>query len=158
LIAVNQQACSTRTKENTMSNITFRFIANQADKGIVFTPAADSSNPMAPGNFAGWSSPSCRLTDSNVLAELAEDGGQWIGSVHMLPEGVVNMTATYFPVRGAVDNIQLAGALMTGQSESAVAVVGGGGKYAGAKGQARCVVAMSDKDTPIYRYEVSFSL
>ena len=141
-----------------MSNITFRFIANQADKGIIFTPAADSSNPMAPGNFAGWSSPSCRLTDSHALADLEEDGGHWVGTVQMLPDGVVNMTATYFPVRGAADNIQLAGPLMMGQSESAIAVVGGGGKYARAQGQARCVFAMSDKDTPIYRYEVSFSV
>jgi hypothetical protein len=42
------------------------------------------------------------------------------------------------------------------QRESAVAVVGGGGKFTGARGQARCVVSMSDRDTPIYRYELTF--
>jgi hypothetical protein len=44
---------------------------------------------------------------------------------------------------------------MSAQSESAIAVVGGGGKYAGARGQARCVVAMSDENAPLYRYHVS---
>jgi hypothetical protein len=141
-----------------MSEYKFRFIANQADSGIVFTSAKDSSNPIAPGNLAGWSSPSFKLTDSTILAELEEDGGHWVGSVHMLPEGVVNMSASYFPLKGAPDNIQFAGPIMMAQSESAIAIVGGGGKFAGAKGQARCVVAMSDKETPIYRYELSFTV
>jgi len=139
-----------------MSEYTFRFLASQAAPTIVFT-AADEANPMAPGNRAGWSSPSFKLSESNALASLVEDGGHWLGTVHMLPDHIFSMSATYFPVKGAVDNIQLSGPIMSRQPESAIAIVGGGGKFAGARGQARCVVAMSDKDTPIYRYELTFN-
>lgn len=138
-----------------MSEYNFQFLVNQADNGVIFTPAKVSSNPFAPGNYAGWSSPSYKMSDSDVLADIEQDGGHWIGTVHMLPDNIVNMTATYFPVKGSPDNIQFAGPIMAGQSESAIAIVGGGGKYAGATGQARCVLAMSDKDTPLYRYHLS---
>jgi hypothetical protein len=77
-----------------MSQHTFQFVVNQAHHGIVFTPAADRDNPMAPGNMAGWSSPSYAMTDSNVVDTLEEDGGHWVGTVHMLPDGIFNMTAT----------------------------------------------------------------
>jgi len=141
-----------------MSKFTLRFLVSQAAPQIVFTTAADSTNPMAPGNMAGWSSPSFKLTDDNALDTLVEDGGQWVGTVHMLPDRVFNMTATYFPVKGSVDNIQFAGPIMSGHSESAIAIVGGGGKFAAARGQARCVVAMSDQETPIYRYVLEFEV
>lgn len=139
-----------------MSEYTFRFLASQAAEGIIFTPP-NSDNPVAPGNRASWSSASFKLTDSVALSDLVEDGGHWVGTVHMLPDHVVNMTATYFPVRGQVDNIQFAGPIMVSHEESAIAIVGGGGKFSGARGHARCVVAMSDKGTPLYRYELTFS-
>lgn len=132
-----------------------QFIASQAADGVVFT-LTDPDNPMAPGNRAGWSSESFALTDSNRLADLQSDGGHWVGTVHMLPDDVVNMTATYFPTRGESDNVQLVGPLMLGQAESAVAIVGGGGKFAGARGQARVVLVMSDQGTPLYRYDLDF--
>jgi hypothetical protein len=132
-------------------------LASQAAPGIVFS-SADAPNPLAPGNFAGWNSASFEMTDSNVLSELKEDGGEWVGTVHIISDAVINMTATFFPVEGEADNIQFAGPLMTKHSESKIAIVGGAGKYAGAWGQARCVVAMSDQNTPIYRYELRFQL
>jgi hypothetical protein len=140
-----------------MSEYTFRFIASQAADGVVFTAAADP-NPMSPGNLAGWSSASFALTDSNRLSDLEPDGGHWVGAVHMLPDSIVNMTATYFPIKGKVDNIQLAGPIMTTQPESAIAVVGGGGKFASARGQARCTLALSDQGTPVYRYELTITV
>jgi hypothetical protein len=139
-----------------MSEYKLQFMADQADTGITFTPAKSNENPFAPGNFASWSSPSLRMSDTTKRAELQEDGGHWIGTVHMLPDGVFNMSATYFPVKGQPDNVQFAGPIVSNLPESAIAVVGGGGIYAGARGQARCVVAMSDHDTPIYRYHVTF--
>jgi len=141
-----------------MSEYTFRFLVNQADSGVIFTSAKVSSNPFAPGNQASWSSPSFKLSDATALQELEKDGGHWVGTVHMLPDNIFNMNATYFPIRGEADNIQFAGPIVASQSESAIAIVGGGGKYVGARGQARCVVAMSDKETPLYRYEVSFTV
>ena len=138
-----------------MSEYTFRFIANQAAPGIVFTPAV-AEELVAPGNLAGWSSASFRLTDANELEALEEDGGHWVGAVHMLSDGIFNMTASYFPTRGSADNIQLVGPIMSGQPESAIAIVGGGGQFAGARGQARCVMAMSDQNTPLYRDELKF--
>jgi hypothetical protein len=140
-----------------MSEYTFRFLVSQAADGVVFT-AADSPNPLAPGNLAGWSSASFRLTDSNSLSDLEPDTGHWIGTVQLLPDAVINMIATYFPVKGSLDNVQLVGPIMMGQDESAIAIVGGGGKFAGARGQARCVATMSDKQTPLYRYELKFTV
>ena len=139
-----------------MSKYTFRFLVSQAARGVVYS-AAKGANPVEPGNYAGWSSPSFKLTDSNALGDLVEDGGNWVGTVHMLPDNVYNMTATYFPEAGSIDNIQIAGPIMMGNSESAIAIVGGGGKFAGARGQARCVAAMSDQNTPIYRYVFEFN-
>jgi hypothetical protein len=139
-----------------MSDYKLQFMADQADAGITFTPAKSAENPFAPGNFASWSSPSLRLTDATKRADLEADGGHWVGTVHMLPGGVFNMTATYFPVKGKPDNVQLVGPIMSDLSESAIAIVGGGGIYTGARGQARCVVAMSDNETPIYRYHLTF--
>jgi hypothetical protein len=139
-----------------MSEYTFRFLINQADDGVVFA-APEGTDPMKPGNLACWSSPSFKLTDSDALADLAEDGGQWVGTVQFLAKDVVNMVATYFPVKGSVDNLQLAGPIMFDQPESAIAIVGGGGKFAGARGQARCVVGMSDAGAPLYRYHLNFN-
>jgi len=138
-----------------MSEYTFQFVASQAAEGHVFTPA-NADNPMTPGNRAGWATQSFKLTDSDRLEDLESDGGQWVGTVHMLPNNAVSMTSTYFPTAGEVDNVQLAGPIMMGQPESAIAVVGGGGKFAGARGQARCVIVMSDKQTPMYRYDLTF--
>ncbi len=138
-----------------MSQYTLRFLASQAAPGIVFTPAVDP-NPMTPGNFAGWSSDSFRSTDEVSLERLEADGGHWVGTVHLLPDGVINMVASYFPVKGSADNIQLSGPIMSQAGESAIAIVGGGGKFAGARGEARCSLRMSDQDTPLYAYELSF--
>ena len=138
-----------------MTEYNFQFIASQADEGIIFTPA-DAPNPVAPGNRAGWSSPSFKLMDSTRLQDLDADGGHWVGTVSMLPDNIVNMTSSYFPTRGDMDNVQLVGPIMGGQSESAIAIVGGGGKFAGARGEARCVTVMSDKQTPLYRYSLTF--
>lgn len=143
--------------EDFMSEHKIRFIANQAAPGLVFTPAADP-DPMAAGNFAGWSSESFKPTDSDRVASLEADGGQWVGTVHMLGDNVVNMTATYFPVKGEPDNIQLAGPLMMARPESAIAIVGGGGRFAGARGVARCAIAMSDVNAPLYRYELQLTV
>jgi hypothetical protein len=138
-----------------MSEYTFRYLISQADDGVVFS-APEGTDPSKPGNLACWSSPSFRLSDSDALADLAEDGGHWVGTVQFLAKDVVNMIATYFPVKGQPDNIQLAGPILFGQQESAIAIVGGGGKFAGARGEARCVVAMSDQKTPLYRYQLRF--
>jgi hypothetical protein len=140
-----------------MTTHNFRFIASQAAEGTVFTPAVDP-NPMTPGNLAGWSSVSFKLTDGNRLDALEEDGGHWAGTVHMLPDNILSLHGTYFPVKGSKDNIQLAGQLMLREPESAIAIVGGGGKFAGARGEARCTLGMSDKETPLYRYELEFTL
>jgi hypothetical protein len=138
-----------------MSTYTFRFQISQADDGVIFTPARDP-NPLTPGNLAGWSSPAFELNDSNDLADLEPDGGHWVGAVHMLPDNLVNMTATYFPVKGAKDSVQVTGVLSMA-SECWLAVTGGTGKFAGARGQAKCVPALSDKHTPIYRYELDLT-
>jgi hypothetical protein len=139
-----------------MSDYNLRFLASQAAPGIIFT-AADSPNPLAPGNFAGWSHGSFRLGTTDKLDELVEDGGHWVGTVHVLAEDVINMTASYFPVKGSPDNIQLAGPIMMSQGESRIAIVGGGGQFAGARGEATLTVAMSDHGTPLYRYELAFN-
>jgi hypothetical protein len=153
---VQQPNKRSRRKGDHMTDYNLRFLASQAAPGIVFT-AADKPNPLAPGNFAGWSSDSFQLGESNALTDLAEDGGQWVGTVHVVAEDVINMTATYFPVRGSEDNVQLAGPIMLRQGSSAIAIVGGAGRFSGARGTASLTVAMSDKDTPIYRYELNFS-
>jgi hypothetical protein len=140
-----------------MKQHTFNFIANQAAPGIVFTPAV-APEPMTPGNFAGWSSASFAPNESNLVEALEPDGGHWVGTVHMLGDGVVNMSATYFPVKGEPDNVQLAGPLMTAAPESAVAIVGGGGRFAGARGEARVRIAFSDVGAPLYRYEMQLTV
>ena len=97
------------------------------------------------------------LQFTRALADLVEDSGRWVGTVHFLAKDVVTMTATYFPVRGEPDNIQLTGPILFGEAESCIAVVGGGGKFTGARGQARCVVGMSDQGSPLYRYQLTFN-
>jgi hypothetical protein len=139
-----------------MSQYTFRFMINQADEGVVYAQG-ESENPAAPGNLACWSSPSFKLGDSDAIADLAEDGGHWVGTVQFLAKDVVNMIATYFPVKGAPDNIQLTGPILFEHGESSIAIVGGGGKFAGARGEARCVIGMSDLNVPLYRYTLQFS-
>ena len=68
------------------------------------------------------------------------------------------MMATWFPVAGGKDSIQFAGPLLKDQAFSYVAVVGGTGKYAGARGEAKSSGAMSDSNTPIFIYEISISV
>ena len=140
-----------------MSHHTLQFTINQAAPGVVFSPT-NTPEPVAAGNRAGWSSESYELSDSNRVADLEPDGGHWVGTVNMLPDDIFNISATYFPSKGSIDNIQIVGPIVARHSESALAIVGGGGKYAGARGQARCVVAFSDAGAPLYRYSLEFDV
>ena len=68
------------------------------------------------------------------------------------------MTATYTPNENAPDSLQFVGIVRKDQPLSHVALVGGTGKYAGARGQAVSSVAMSDRKTPLFTYEITYEL
>ena len=127
------------------------FMASQAADSIHFR-----GNPaeFGPGDAAWWSMPSFEVTDDNTLANLKPDGGLWQGMVQILPNGSFNMQANWSPVKGGPDSIQFLGPVQKDQPVSHVAIVGGTGKYAGCRGQARATVAMSDQNTPIFGYSI----
>jgi hypothetical protein len=104
---------------------------------------------------AWWSMPSYQVEDDRALANLKPDGGRWRGTAQVLPDGALNMQATWLPDENAADSVQFAGIVRKDQPVSAVAVVGGTGKFRGARGEAKSTVAMSDQDTPLFTYEIT---
>ena len=87
---------------------------------------------------------------------LERDGGHWRGQVIILPDGALNMMATWYPVADGHDSVQFAGPIIKGQT-CYVSIVGGTGRYAGARGEAKATATMSDKDTPLYIYEITLT-
>ena len=110
------------------------------------------------GDAAWWSMPSYQLGEERSLDALKPDGGRWHGSAQILPDGSLNMQATWAPDENAPDTLQLVGIVRKDQPVSRVAVVGGTGKFRGASGEAKSTVAMSEQDTPLFTYEISVDL
>ena len=135
-----------------MSEQNLSFAASQVEEKITFK--GDPSKYEA-GDAAWWSMPSFKNNGEYKLDAMEKDGGHWRGQVNILPDGAFNMMATWFPVADGQDSIQLAGPLLKEKEATYVAIVGGTGKYAGARGEAKSTVAMSDSNTPIFIYEIS---
>jgi hypothetical protein len=57
----------------------------------------------------------------------------------------------------AGDSIQFAGPILKTEQVSQVAIVGGTGKFAGCRGEARTTVSMSDNDTPLFEYHITIT-
>jgi len=131
------------------------FAVSQIEEKISFR--GDPSN-FETGDAAWWSMPSFKNNGEHRLDAMEKDGGQWRGQINILPDGAFNMMATWFPVVGGRDSIQFAGPLLKQEAADYVAVVGGTGKYAGARGEAKSTLAMSDRDTPIFIYEISITV
>jgi hypothetical protein len=140
-----------KQEEEPMGEYHLTFVASQIHEQITFR--GDPSK-FESGDAAWWSMPSFKNTGERTLSALEKDGGHWRGQVHILPDGSLNMLATWYPVAEGPDPIQFAGPIVMGRP-CHVSIVGGTGKYAGARGEAKATMAMSDKDTPLYIYEIS---
>ena len=138
-----------------MAKQNLSFAVSQIEDKITF--AGDPGNFKA-GNAVWWSMPSFKNNGEHKLGAMEKDGGHWRGQVNILPDGAFNMVATWFPVDGGQDSIQVVGPVLKEKEFSHVSIVGGTGKYAGARGEAKSTVAMSDSNTPIFIYELSFSV
>ena len=137
-----------------MTEHNFLFIATKSSPTVVLSHP--ELGDLTPGNRLVWSMRSMRYTEDIELEALQPDGGLWIGSADVLPGDTFHVAATFFPDRESNDGVQVAGPLFLKKSESMLAVTGGFGKFIGARGEARCVITMSDEDTPLYKYRVSF--
>ena len=129
------------------------FVASQIQEQITFR--GDPSK-FEPGDAAWWSMPSFKNNGERKLSAMEKDGGHWRGQVNILPDASLNMMATWYPVADGHDSVQFAGPIVMGMT-CHVSIVGGTGKYAGARGEAKATMARSDKDTPLYIYEISLT-
>ena len=134
---------------------TLNFRVHQAEPQIQFRGNPDA---LTGSDAIWWSMPSFHVGDETTIDSLERNGGRWRGTVQILPDGAFNMMATYTPDEGAPDSLQFLGIVRKDLPVSHVALVGGTGKYAGARGQAKSGVAMSDRGTPLFTYEISYEI
>jgi hypothetical protein len=152
------------------------FIGNEAAPGHT-DGLALIGDFTQPGDRLLWSIPSySKTTQSGTIAttgtkldEVEKDGGSWVGHVTVLPRGILNTVGTYYPNGNSKrDSVQLCGPIDKAELLSAesnpqgidagktcfIPIVGGTGKYAGARGESQVRIVSSDKGTLLFIYDI----
>jgi hypothetical protein len=129
------------------------FVASQAEEQIALR--GDPSNFQA-GDAVWWSMPSFTNNGERQLGAMEKDGGHWRGQVSILPDGALNMIATWYPVADGPDSVQFAGPLSWESPVTCPSSVGLASN-AGARGEAKATVAMSHQHTLLYIYHISLT-
>ena len=97
------------------------FVASQIQEQIAFR---GNPSKFEPCDAAWWSMPSFKNNGERKLSAMEKDGGHWRGQVNILPDGTLNMLATWYPVADGHDSVQFAGPIVMGMT-CHVSIVGG---------------------------------